>query len=70
MKLHALFLMALLLALPTSCITPANDVPCCCGTPMGDLEGCAHQLCMEGKSNPDNPECVCGTLEIPAQQKK
>jgi hypothetical protein len=32
---------------------------------MGELEGCAHPLCMAGKNNPANPKCVCGTIEIP-----
>ena len=70
MKLHVLLLTALLLPLPAACITPAPDVPCRCGTPMGDLEGCVHPLCREGPSNPDNPDCVCGTLEIPGEEKK
>ena len=43
---------------------------CNCGTPLGDLEGCAHPACMAGKNNPDNPDCVCGTIEIPAAKEK
>lgn len=59
---------ALMLALSPSCKSTADDVPCTCGTPMADLEGCAHKSCMEGRNNPDNPDCVCGKIEIP--QKK
>jgi len=68
MKLSVLFLAALLLPLSAACVSPAPeaDVPCRCGTPLGDLEGCAHSVCRAGRNNPDNPDCVCGTLEIPA----
>jgi len=45
---------------------PAPDATaaCTCGTPMAAFEGCAHPLCIQGKTNPDNPECVCGRLEL------
>jgi hypothetical protein len=59
-----------LLALTPSCrSTKENDLPCTCGTAMGDLEGCTHEACRSGKTNPDNPDCVCGELEIPAGKK-
>jgi hypothetical protein len=32
---------------------------------MADVEGCAHHACLSGHRNPDNPDCVCGTLTIP-----
>jgi len=64
----------LLLAL-VACIAPlgcrsndaaANDaVPCTCGQPMANMEGCAHPQCVHGERNPDNPDCVCGSLTIP-----
>lgn len=69
MKLHMLLAVALFLPLLPACTsTPEADsaVPCRCGTPLGDLEGCAHADCLAGRNNPDNPDCVCGTLEIPA----
>ena len=40
----------------------AADVECICGTTRGDLLGCPHPLCDAGKNNPDNDDCVCGTL--------
>lgn len=73
MKLHVLLLAALLLPLATACSSTSAsqaEVPCRCGTPLGDLEGCAHPLCLDGRSNPDNPDCVCGTLEIPRKEKQ
>lgn len=71
--LSAVILTACLAALPSSCKSSdaeAKAVPCRCGTPMADFEGCAHPTCREGKTNPANPECVCGTLEIPATKEK
>ncbi len=66
----ALFLAVVLLALAPSCrSTKADDLPCLCGTEMGDLEGCTHAACRAGKTNPDNPDCVCGDLDIPAGKK-
>jgi len=73
MKLSTALVAALLLALPMACKSSSSssaDVPCRCGTPIGDLEGCAHPSCMAGKNNPDNPDCVCGTIEIPAAKEK
>lgn len=65
--LSTLLFAAVLTALPSSCkSSPAAEVPCRCGTPMADLEGCAHASCVKGEANPDNPECVCGKLDIPA----
>jgi hypothetical protein len=69
--LSTLFVVALLAALPSSCkSTEATHLPCVCGTPEGDLEGCENPICRDGKTNPDNPKCVCGTLEIPNGKKK
>ena len=67
----ALFVMiALLGTLPMSCKSPSTaDVPCTCGTPMADLDGCQCSLCREGKNNPANPDCVCGKLDIPNAKK-
>src|SRR5689334_7256615 len=43
--LPALFVAALLVALPSSCkSTESQHLPCVCGTPEGDLEGCEHPL--------------------------
>jgi hypothetical protein len=73
MKTLSTFLLAALLtALPSSCKSSSADasadVPCRCGTAQADLEGCAHPACRAGKTNPDNPDCVCGQLEIPAKK--
>jgi hypothetical protein len=72
MKTLALLLVAtVLVALPTSCkSTHSESVPCVCGTQLGDLEGCEHARCRAGEQNPDNPNCVCGQLEIPGQKKQ
>lgn len=43
------------------------EVPCTCGTPEADIEGCAHATCLAGKTNPANPDCVCGALIIEKQ---
>ena len=53
--------------LPAGCrsSSPADDVPCICGTPEADMQGCPHSTCAHGKRNPDNPDCVCGSLSIP-----
>jgi len=55
------------LALAAGCrsSSPAAEVACTCGTPSADLNGCAHKTCLAGKTNPENPDCVCGTLSIP-----
>lgn len=73
MKTLQLFAFVLLAALPAACKSDSSssaDVPCRCGTAMGDLEGCAHSACRAGKPNPDNPQCVCGTIDIPESKKK
>jgi hypothetical protein len=67
-NLRARWLLALLL-LPLACKSSkssagAEDIPCTCGTPEADMEGCAHALCLAGKTNPENPDCVCGGLSI------
>jgi len=56
-------LMAALLLLPAACASSPGN-PCTCGDPKTDLEGCANEICMSGETNPDNPDCVCGTLSI------
>jgi hypothetical protein len=33
------------------------------------MEGCENSLCREGKTNPDNPNCVCGKIEVPQAKK-
>ena len=64
-----------LLALLCLCLTAAcrtddaaqadhASVPCTCGTAETDVVGCSHQACLAGERNPDNPDCVCGTLDI------
>lgn len=73
MKLHltlfsSLFLLAACTSAPTADVSDA-DAPCRCGTPMGDLEGCGHADCRAGRENPDNPDCVCGSLELTAEEK-
>jgi len=71
--LSLLLVAALLCALPMACKSSSDksaDVPCVCGTDIGDLEGCAHPACREGKSNPANPNCVFGKIEIPGEKKK
>ncbi len=68
--LSALLLSTVLLALPSACrSTPQHDVPCVCGTALGDLEGCENSYCRDGKTNPDNPNCVCGSIEVPKAKK-
>ena len=39
-----------------------TDFPCICGTPEADMEACLHPACAGGETNPDNPDCACGTL--------
>ena len=64
--LRTLALLTCLLALGCRS-NPARftDVPCTCGQPAADIEGCAHEACVRGTRNPDNPDCVCGSLTIP-----
>lgn len=40
----------------------AEEAECICGTTRGDLIGCPHPRCDAGKNNPDNDDCVCGSL--------
>jgi len=57
-----------------ACTSPGNDAAqasatrCVCGTPEADFEGCAHAACMKGTRNPDNPDCVCGPMQIGGKQ--
>jgi hypothetical protein len=53
------------LACRSSSGAAASEVPCTCGEPTTDIEGCAHSSCLKGERNPDNPDCVCGSLSIP-----
>ncbi len=67
LSLRALALSVICL-LPLGCRSASEehaDVPCTCGSPVADIEGCAHPSCLEGERNPDNPDCVCGSLTIP-----
>ncbi|MFN0241765.1 MAG: hypothetical protein ACKVWV_02650 [Planctomycetota bacterium] len=64
MNTKHLFLAALAL-LPLGCrSTSEASVPCTCGQPTTNLEGCAHSKCVAGETNTDNPSCVCGTLQL------
>jgi len=67
--LAALLLATVTVALPTSCKSTASDIPCVCGTALGDLEGCVHPQCIEGEPHAGNPDCVCGGIEIPNTKK-
>jgi hypothetical protein len=62
--LSTVVLTTLLVVMSAACRSTSSDVPCTCGTPLGDLEGCANSKCMKGENNPDNPDCVCGKLDI------
>jgi hypothetical protein len=42
----------------------ANNNPCTCGKPEADMVGCANAKCVAGERNPDNPDCVCGSLSL------
>ena len=64
--IHAAALRALTFACKSSSST--SDVPCTCGTPIADIEGCSNPVCLSGKHNPDNPNCVCGPIEIPGKK--
>lgn len=68
-SMRSILLLFLVLVCSTSlaCRSGAkhDDVPCTCGTPEADFHGCAHHLCLAGQRNPENPDCVCGTLTIP-----
>ena len=48
--------------------TAAHDasVPkCTCGTLATAVNGCQNPICMQGKTNPDNPKCHCGPITMP-----
>lgn len=68
---QALFLAAVLV-LPLSCKSEESaeagrgeaNLPCTCGEGSTDFEGCANALCIAGKQNPDNPNCVCGEISL------
>ena len=70
-SLRSLFLSALLVV-PLACKSDEPAAPerseapvsCTCGDAATDFEGCAHALCIAGKNNPDNPNCVCGDLSL------
>lgn len=67
MKLRSLALLVLC-SVPLACRSSGasmHEVPCICGQPAADFEGCAHEACVKGQRNPDNPDCVCGSLTIP-----
>lgn len=65
-RLSTILLLTALASLTAACKSSSNseELPCTCGTPDADVEGCAHASCMAGKTNPDNPQCVCGTLSL------
>jgi hypothetical protein len=67
MKLPRTLALLVLCFVPPACRSTAahGEVPCTCGQPAADIEGCAHSACVKGQRNPDNPDCVCGTLSIP-----
>ena len=66
MKAFRSLLPLALFLLPLACRSGGThaDVPCTCGQPEADLEGCAHAKCLAGERNPDNVDCDCGTLAI------
>jgi hypothetical protein len=66
MKTLRLLVLLALAAVPLACRSGGTreEVPCTCGQPAADIEGCAHATCLQGKRNPDNADCVCGSLTI------
>jgi len=44
---------------------PRAELECTCGSPEADLQGCPSAACVEGERDPDNVDCVCGSLSIP-----
>ena len=65
LALSILLLPAALVACKSTQSTPHySEVACTCGTADAAFDGCAHPLCLAGKRNPDNPDCVCGPLPI------
>jgi len=67
MKSFQLLAVLAFCSVPLACraSAPQYEVPCICGQPAADIEGCAHHACLSGHRNPDNPDCVCGSLSIP-----
>lgn len=67
MKAVRSFVLLVTCLLPLACRSSASqhEAPCVCGQPMANIEGCAHHKCVSGARNPDNAECVCGSLSIP-----
>jgi hypothetical protein len=68
MKIVSSIVLLALWSFPLACRSTdskASTVPCTCGQPAADIEGCAHEACASGQRNPNNPDCVCGTLSIP-----
>jgi len=66
MKLLAPLSLVLLFSL---CGCRSNDAAktefsCTCGTPEAAMSGCLYQTCVDGETNPDNPDCACGTLSF------
>jgi hypothetical protein len=66
--LSAILLVASILPALACKSTSANAtdaaIACTCGKPEADLDGCACARCIAGESNPDNPDCVCGSLSL------
>jgi hypothetical protein len=74
MKNLATILVTALCALPLGCRSSSSAatsdvvIPCTCGQPETDLEGCAHPTCLAGETNPANPDCVCGTFSLEGKE--
>ncbi len=70
--LYASSLLLTLALFATSCRTQDHrqeiEFPCICGTSEAALEACLHTLCVNDESNPDNPDCICGSLNILGDQ--
>lgn len=65
MKARLVALSVCLAALAACRSNQANtDFACTCGTPEAAFEACLHPACADGKHNPDNPDCACGTLSL------
>ena len=39
-----------------------DTLPCICGTPEADFDGCHCTDCCHGDGSSENPDCVCGPL--------
>ena len=70
--LYASSLLLTVALLATGCRTNENrqevEFPCTCGTPEAAIEQCLHPLCANEENNPDNPDCSCGTLNLPSDE--